>query len=186
MDLLSENGKPHQLSRDVYEELDAFYQAHFKQPRTLQEMANAQLSGRYNSVKTQIKTLVNYNRKFHAAPASETFGETKRSGEVPAPPSEIPASSSTVQPNAKGSGISLVFTGPWKHLYEFLWHQGFDLSQSQDDYKAAFETYRSEFGKKTTGSGKQKKAAYEMPSSSDAKSVRQGYHRQLERHLARQ
>lgn len=186
MDLLSENGKPPLLSRDDYEQLEAFCKEGLNRPRTLQQMADPQLSERYNSVKSQIKTLLNYNRVVHAASAAETTGKVKLSLEVPAPPDEIPPASSMEQPDASGSGISPEFTGQWKHLYVFLWQQDFNLSQSQDEYKAVFETYRSEFGKKTTGSGKRKRAAYKMPSSSAAKSIRQGYHRQLKRHLARQ
>lgn len=93
--------------------------------------------------------------------------------------------SSTVPPVANGAGLAPEFTGPWKHLYAFLWRQSFDLSHSRDDYRAVFETYRSEFGKKSSGSGKQKRRRYKMPSSSGAKGIRQGYCRQLKRQNVR-
>lgn len=99
---------------------------------------------------------------------------------------KVDSTFATVQPDADGSQIVPEFTGQWKHLYVFVWQQGFDRSHSQDDYKAVFDKYLSEFGKKTTGSGTRKRAAYKMPRDSDAKSIRQGYRRQLQIHLARQ
>ena len=186
VDLLSEHGEPYELSREAYQKLEACHREVLNHPRTLQEMADRQLSERYSRVRGQLKALLNYNRMLHAAPAVESPGKAEFPREVPAPLDGIPPASSTEHSDAGGSGIAPVFTGLWKHLYAFLWQQDFDLSHSQDHYKAVFATYRSEFAQKTIGSGKRKRAAYKMPCDSDAKSVRQGYHRQLERHLARQ
>lgn len=74
------------------------------------------------------------------------------------------------------------FTGAWKHLYDYLWHMNFDLSQVQADYKVAFVSYRATFAKKQKRRDKRRMLAHRMPTDSDAKSIRQGYRRQFEVH----
>ena len=140
---------------------------------------------------SQFDDLSAFEREFrirgNAQPAAKNSQVvTDNSGSLVAIRAAVRPALPTVQPDAEGSGIPPVFTGPWKHLYTFLWQQAFDLSQPQDAYDTAFVMYRAEFGEKKIGSGKHKRSAYRMPSSSNTKTVRQGYRRQLKLHLARQ
>ena len=74
-----------------------------------------------------------------------------------------------------------VFTGDWKHLYEFLWENGIRWQHVKADYEPLFVKYRDAFSKARTGTGANQTQRFQMPFSRNAKSVRQGFHKQLEK-----
>lgn len=69
--------------------------------------------------------------------------------------------------------------GTWAHLYEFLWAKGIRLRHRKQDILPVFAEYRAEFASRKTGTGRNKKPRYDMPSNDDAKSVLQNYKKQL-------